>query len=68
MFWGKGPDKSPPAKETPAVTKNAAKDDKNAAEFDPEKLPERQKLPKSLQKIVDKEDKEDNFYNELVSG
>lgn len=43
-------------------------DRKNAAPFDPNKLPNREKLPPALQNIVDKQDKEDNFFEELVDG
>lgn len=37
---------------------------------DPKKLPDRAKLPPALQRIVDKQDKEDSFwdFNELVDG
>jgi mitochondrial fission process protein 1 len=31
-------------------------------------LPPPEKLPPSLQKIIDKADKEDNFYDELWEG
>jgi len=41
---------------------------KAAAEFDPKKLPEREKLPPKLQKIIEKTDKEENFFDELVDG
>lgn len=36
----------------------------------PDKLPDRTKLPTALQNIVDKQDKEDSFwdFNELVDG
>jgi fission process protein 1 len=34
----------------------------------PTGLPEPEKLPPSLQKIIDKADKEDNFYDELYDG
>lgn len=34
----------------------------------PEGLPEREKLSPALQKIIDKADKEDNFYDELYDG
>ncbi len=69
MFWGKGPDKPQAPKESPAESKDTVKDAKVAPkEFDPKKLPEREKLPKSLQSIVDKADKDENFYNELLSG
>ena len=36
--------------------------------FDPRKLPEREKLPAKLQTIVDKAEKDENFFDELVSG
>lgn len=39
----------------------------NRGTFDPT-LPDRQKLPPALQKIVDKQDKDDNFFDELVDG
>lgn len=38
------------------------------APFDPEKLPNRAKLPPGLQSIVDKQDKDDNFFDELKEG
>ena len=41
---------------------------KAAADFDPSKLPDKQKLNPKLQKIMDKEDHEDNFFDELVDG
>lgn len=71
MWWGKGQDKpkDPPKEPEPNTT---AKDAANAAPavagFDPDKLPEREKLPKKLQKIIDKSDKEENFYDEIVEG
>ena len=34
----------------------------------PKGLPEPEKLPPSLQKIIDKADNEDNFYDELYDG
>lgn len=45
-------------------------DVKNAVhdEFDPKKLPPREKLPDGLQKIIEKGDKDDSFYDELVEG
>jgi fission process protein 1 len=45
-------------KATSATIRNAAQD----------KLPEPEKLPPALQKIVDNADKEDNFYDELWEG
>ncbi len=45
-------------KATNATSANAARD----------KLPEPEKLPPALQKIIDTADKEDNFYDELWEG
>lgn len=58
MWWGKGQDKP-----TEPAKANTAK-----AGFDAEKLPDREKLPAKLQKIVEKSDKEDNLYDEIVDG
>lgn len=60
MFWGKGPDK-PPSETTGKVAGASA-------DYDADKLPASKSLPRNLQKIVDKEDKDDNFYDEIVSG
>ncbi len=69
MFWGKGPDKPSAPKESPSESSGAAKDGKDAIKnFDPQKLPEREKLPSSLQNLVAKADKQENVYNELVDG
>lgn len=70
MFWGKGPDKSEASKDKQPEAPPAEKVDprKDATQFDPNKLPERRELPKSLQSIVDKSDRDDNFFDELVEG
>jgi fission process protein 1 len=34
----------------------------------PTDLPDPEKLPPALQKIIDKADKEENFYDELYDG
>jgi fission process protein 1 len=74
MWWGKSSDKpAEPSKEAvPQVQKvveNVEKKiEKTAKEFDPNELPPREKLPAKLQKIMDKADKEDSFYDELVEG
>lgn len=67
--WSSGSEKPPPQSEaSPAETKPAPTDaNKVAAEFDPKRLPEREKLPASLQKIVDSQDKED-FLDDLYEG
>lgn len=66
MFWGKGPDK-PPSDAGTDKTKTAGSSTKGDG-FDADKLPASKNLPRKLQKIVDKEDKDDNFYDELISG
>ncbi|EFQ34713.1 hypothetical protein CGRA01v4_08215 [Colletotrichum graminicola] len=60
-MWGRSQNK------TPEQPKESPKED-GAKTFDPEKLPPREKLPKALQKIVDKSDSDDNFFDELVDG
>ncbi|KAI0890285.1 mitochondrial 18 KDa protein-domain-containing protein [Annulohypoxylon maeteangense] len=72
MWWGKGSDKSEASKdkqsEAPPATATKADPRKDATHFDPNKLPERRELPRSLQTIVDKSDRDDNFFDELVEG
>ncbi|KUI68124.1 Mitochondrial fission process protein 1 [Cytospora mali] len=70
MWWGNSPDKDPKAsaKETPAADPSKKANAKDAIPFDPNKLPNREKLPPALQKIVEKADKEENFFDELVEG
>lgn len=36
--------------------------------FDADKLPPKQKLPKALQKIVDKSDEDGSFFDNVVDG
>jgi len=72
MFWSKGSNKKPEDKASeaspaPNATTNADPR-KDATQFDPDKLPPRRELPKSLQKIVDDSDKNESFYDELVDG
>lgn len=60
-WWGKSPDpKSEPPKDT--------KDEAHNKTFDPDKLPAREKLPASLQKIVDKADADNSFFDNIVEG
>ncbi|KAF6804423.1 hypothetical protein CSOJ01_10214 [Colletotrichum sojae] len=62
-MWWSSKDKKP------EETKDAAAPKENdAKKFDPDRLPAREKLPAALQKIVEKQDKEDNFFDELVDG
>ncbi|KAI1209844.1 mitochondrial 18 KDa protein-domain-containing protein [Annulohypoxylon truncatum] len=69
MWWGKGSDKSEASKDKQSEAPPAKVDPrKDATLFDPDKLPDRRELPKSLQKIVDKSDRDDNFFDELVEG
>jgi fission process protein 1 len=74
-FWSSSSDKpagsstsqnEPPK---PSQSKSATNGVRNAAtEFDPSKLPDKQKLPPKLQKIMDTDDHEENFFDELVDG
>ncbi|KAL2167033.1 hypothetical protein VTG60DRAFT_1829 [Thermothelomyces hinnuleus] len=41
---------------------------KAAADIDPKNLPEKQKLPPKLQRLLDKSEKEENLFDELVEG
>ncbi|KAK4098306.1 hypothetical protein N658DRAFT_432312 [Parathielavia hyrcaniae] len=75
--WSGGSDKptgpaapgKPKEPANPPQTSSATDDlKKAAADLDPEKLSDRKKLPKNLQKIVENADKEDSFYDELVDG
>ncbi|KAI0482214.1 mitochondrial 18 KDa protein-domain-containing protein [Xylariaceae sp. FL0804] len=72
MLWGKGSDKKPeekapePSPAAPPATKIDPR--KDATQFDPDRLPARRNLPKGLQTIVDKSDKDENFYDELKEG
>lgn len=62
MWWGNSSDKDPKAaaKETPAETsKNANAKDAS---------PNREKLPPAMQRILEKSEKEENFFDELVDG
>ncbi|KAK0702038.1 mitochondrial 18 KDa protein-domain-containing protein [Lasiosphaeria miniovina] len=58
-------DSPPQAKPAPSATLDVKKE---TGKFDPDKLPEREKLPPKLQSILDKDDREDNFFDELVEG
>lgn len=49
------------------TTAKNSKDASSRAPFDP-RLPDREKLPPALQKIVEKQDREENFFDELVDG
>lgn len=50
----------------PQAGQNGSK--KAAAGLDPKEQPDREKLPPKLQKIMDKTDKDENFFDELVEG
>ncbi|CAK7213498.1 hypothetical protein SEUCBS140593_001875 [Sporothrix eucalyptigena] len=61
MFWGKGSDKQP---SDTADTAKATSAEATTSRFDADKLPKSKNLPRKLQNIVDKEDKDDNFYDD----
>lgn len=60
-WWSKSQDAAP---EQP---KPAANGDVSKA-FDPEKLPNKEKLPKKLQTIVDKAHEDESFFDKVVDG
>lgn len=60
-WWGKSEEK--PAEEV----KPASPAKSNSSSFN-DKLPAREKLPKSLQKIVDKADADGSFFDNIVEG
>ncbi|KAI5866701.1 mitochondrial 18 KDa protein-domain-containing protein [Durotheca rogersii] len=66
MFWGKGPEK--PDVKTPEAPPTNVDPRSDATRFDLNKLPPRRELPEAMQSIVDKSDKEENFFDELVEG
>ena len=70
MWWGKSSDKDSKAPSKEEAPTEAGKNTKvkGPIPFDPNKLPEREKLPPALQKIVEKSDREENFFDELVDG
>ncbi|KAL2132447.1 hypothetical protein VTI74DRAFT_3784 [Chaetomium olivicolor] len=55
-----------PSQQQPASVPSDPK--KAATDFDANKLPDHAKLPPKLQKIVEKNEKEENFFDELVEG
>ncbi|KAK8118863.1 mitochondrial fission process protein 1 [Apiospora kogelbergensis] len=75
MSWlwgkGKGPDKSEQQSPSPrdvAPTSTTTDPRKDATDFDPNRLPERKQLPRGMRRLVDKSDRDENFYDELVDG
>lgn len=80
MWWGKNSDnkdtKVSPTSTAGAETSTDPRYDKSKtnnttsapAAFDPNKLPARQKLSPALQKIVDKQERDENYFDELYDG
>ncbi|KJZ80011.1 hypothetical protein HIM_00725 [Hirsutella minnesotensis 3608] len=58
-WWGKAKDPKPD---------EAPEQKPNSSTFNPDKNPERKKLPKGLQKIVDKADADSRFFDDLREG
>lgn len=61
---------TPAAQQAPERYDTKAKSKQEASSrspFDP-KLPDREKLPPALQKMVEKQENDENFFDELVSG
>lgn len=70
-WWGKGSsekDKKDASTSVPAAPTTPVDPKKDATNYDPKALPARRNLPKAMQSIVDKADREDSFYDELVDG
>jgi mitochondrial fission process protein 1 len=63
-MWGRGSQDKTPKETKESMTEAPA----DKSKFDANKLPEREKLPVNLQKLVDESDKNENFYDEIVSG
>ncbi|KAH7353220.1 mitochondrial 18 KDa protein-domain-containing protein [Plectosphaerella cucumerina] len=67
MWWGKSQSSPVKPTEAPAAAPDTSAKQQEKA-FDPDKLPDRKKLPASLQKIARDQDKDENFFDELVDG
>lgn len=67
-FGSSGSDKPPAAPNpSPAVNNQTQGAKKSPIDFDPTKLPDREKLPPKLQRMVDNSEKDD-FFDELYEG
>lgn len=62
-WWGKSSDSKPEQQQQQDQQKEARKE----SVFDP-KLPKAEKLPKALQKIVDRADGDDGFFDSVKEG
>jgi fission process protein 1 len=60
-WWGKSQEPKDAAE-----SKRESQDAKSS--FNPDRLPPKQKLPKALQKIVDKSDEDGSFFDDVVEG
>ncbi|KAH7035529.1 mitochondrial 18 KDa protein-domain-containing protein [Microdochium trichocladiopsis] len=73
-WWGKGSsdkdkkDDSSKSSTAPAPPTAPVNPKNDATDYDPNALPARRRLPKGMQSIVDKADREESFYDELVEG
>ncbi len=50
------------------ATESKREGEEPQSSFEPDKLPPREKLPKALQKIVDKSDEDGSFFDNVVDG
>lgn len=62
-WWGKSSDPKPEQQQQQQQQQEAQKE----SVFDP-KLPKAEKLPKGLQKILDKADKDESFFDSIKEG
>jgi mitochondrial fission process protein 1 len=63
-WWGKSSSSTDSKPAEPEPTSNS----KAQPPFDADKLPDRQKLPKGLQNIVDKSDQDSSFFDDVKEG
>lgn len=65
-WWGKSSDSKEAKPESQQPTQPANSTDKGT--FDPHKLPKAERLPASLQKIVEKADDDSSFFDDVSKG
>jgi mitochondrial fission process protein 1 len=65
-WWGNS--QASKSEQPKADQPKAGNGESGKAIFDPDKLPDREQLPKALQKIVDKSDNDSSFFDSIVEG
>ncbi|CAI6090956.1 hypothetical protein V2G26_015280 [Clonostachys chloroleuca] len=64
-WWGRTPD---PSESKTATDAQKTANSTDGASFNPDKLPDARKLPRSLQKIVDESDKDSSYFDDVAEG